>query len=906
MENLVAAGVLICLGLVVGAIMGWVAFFKLSALSDRLLKLERQLESLKRAAPKPDAVPTAAPIFVKEEGPESPLLQTQSQAQAIPQTQADPAPTPTAAATRAMAPSKPSQAAATPQQTTTTAHHRVPPVKREHWLSRNIKAHWMVWLGGICIGFAGVFLVKHSIEQGLLGPGARISLAIVMALALHGVAEYLLRKTGKPSDACAALAGGASLMLYAALLAGLHLYQLVSPGLTFAALIIVSLGTMLLALRQGPVLAAIGILGAFSIPLLVSTGSQSVAGALIYSFVITVSALLLIRYVFRPWLWIGTLAGALGWWLLGLASSQHMPWILPAYLVALAYCAMAIDRWNWRLCPSTETAPDQGILSVFRDAVGNQSGRLAILFVLVALLQSLGTAFTPVGYHELMTAAALPILFFFMVRQDARFSALPWLSLMGVIAGLLARHVLFADWHGQTALPWLLIELSALFTGLSLWTLQRGRYPGLWASLAYLSPVLMLAVGYLCIDVVAGQWRWSLAAALLGAAYMHLVFRQNTWLGPPDHTPDRAAPEYARAAAQVVSLTLAAHLAFSLALVILLREATLTLALAVQVISLTWLHRRFALPALQVAAKVVLAVVLARLSLNPWLDAYPTDVHWSLWTYGGALLCCLTANRLAAHDQFKQWLAGASMHLLVLMLAFEVRYWLYDGNVFANNYSFVEAAINTSLWGAMGLVYYWRAQFSDQLRRVYQLAANILMILALGNFILFVVLEHNPLLSDTAVSATPLFNILLLAYGLPVLLFICAYRLLPAPYRTAAGTLAGLSLLLFCSLEIRHLWQGELSLANATSDGELYTYSMVWLALAISGSVWAIRFSHSYLYKGCMLLLIAVIAKIFLIDMDGLTGLLRAASFLGLGLSLLGLAFLHQQFRDARSEPEAA
>ena len=34
------------------------------------------------------------------------------------------------------------------------------------------------------------------------------------------------------------------------------------------------------------------------------------------------------------------------------------------------------------------------------------------------------------------------------------------------------------------------------------------------------------------------------------------------------------------------------------------------------------------------------------------------------------------------------------------------------------------------------------------------------------------------------------------------------------------------------------------------------------------------------------------IAKVFVIDMNGLTGLIRVASFLGLGLSLAGLAWV--------------
>jgi uncharacterized membrane protein len=37
-----------------------------------------------------------------------------------------------------------------------------------------LQQQWMVWLGGGCVALAGIFLAKHSIEQGLLGPVARV------------------------------------------------------------------------------------------------------------------------------------------------------------------------------------------------------------------------------------------------------------------------------------------------------------------------------------------------------------------------------------------------------------------------------------------------------------------------------------------------------------------------------------------------------------------------------------------------------------------------------------------------------------------------------------------------------------------------------------------------------------
>jgi uncharacterized membrane protein len=52
--------------------------------------------------------------------------------------------------------------------------------------------------------------------------------------------------------------------------------------------------------------------------------------------------------------------------------------------------------------------------------------------------------------------------------------------------------------------------------------------------------------------------------------------------------------------------------------------------------------------------------------------------------------------------------------------------------------------------------------------------------------------------------------------------------------------------------------------------------------------------------------LVLVVAKVFLIDMSGLTGLLRVASFLGLGVGLLALGFIYRRYVFADDRVVAA
>jgi uncharacterized membrane protein len=163
-----------------------------------------------------------------------------------------------------------------------------------------------------------------------------------------------------------------------------------------------------------------------------------------------------------------------------------------------------------------------------------------------------------------------------------------------------------------------------------------------------------------------------------------------------------------------------------------------------------------------------------------------------------------------------------------------------------------------------------------------------------GYFLMLTVL--NPLWSGEALSSRPVFNVLLLAYGFPVLICVLIFRYYDIVFKRQAAVAAGISAFVFISLEVRHLWQGQLDLGLATSNGELYSYSIVWLVMAVCTMLAGGARYGKQVYHAGLALLFLVIGKLFLIDMDDLEGLLRVASFMGLGLSLLGLAYLYQRF----------
>ncbi len=743
-----------------------------------------------------------------------------------------------------------------------------PPVSgRSSRLVEALKDNWMVWLGGLSVGLAGIFMVSHSINAGLIGPVQQLLLALVSGLALHGGAEYLRRRNRGADQVFAALAGGGSITLYAALLAGVHHYGLISSTPGLIGLAAVSLATMVLALVHGPLLAVMGLSGAYVVPLLIG-GDGSVAFVLAYSFLITLSSLLLMRYVYRDWLWFATLAGALLWWFLAVSAAPigaATPWYIAGLFLVFA------------VLPGTMKAEVPRLREV-----------LVSLLVIWALSMVDQPTASPLFWSWLLilpVAALVPQsrgALWFLPWGAVLVSAAGWLGYR-VRGGVDTLYLAPMPLEQQGGFLSYLIAAAIITLGLGLWHWVRQGDRRRWASLTLLTPLVWLVLGWLLIHGYGTSVTWAVAMLFIGGAYGVLAWKMEG---------------LERYRGGVVWAVLAAHISYSLAAVMLFREGTLTLALSAQFVSLTWLARRYGMPELYLLLKVALALVVARLTFNPWLQDYDASVHWSLWTYGGAALFAGVATWMAGRNHsIRPWLEGATLHLLVLFLGAETRYWLYDGNIFAHEYSFTEATINTLLWGSLSLTYMVRARASQSLAWLYRLFSRLLLGLSALSYITLVTV-HNPWWEGSVVGDTAIFNWLLPAYGGPVLLALAVSRFPVLAPRFWSLCVAAACFLLFTALEIRQLWQGShMDWSYGMSEGELYSYSVVGMLYAIAAILYSTRRDSAVIYKTGMVLLGIVIGKIFLIDMAGLQGLWRVAAFMGLGLALLGLAWMYRKTR---------
>jgi uncharacterized membrane protein len=272
--------------------------------------------------------------------------------------------------------------------------------------------------------------------------------------------------------------------------------------------------------------------------------------------------------------------------------------------------------------------------------------------------------------------------------------------------------------------------------------------------------------------------------------------------------------------------------------------------------------------------------------------------------YSGSFLACVIAARIVQKKEaIAVWLYSGAAHLLVLTIAVYTRYFIYDGDIFAKQFNLIESSVYIFSWATIGIIYDWKLKSLAHYSKWYKGLSLAHIIAAATLFVFYNMIAHNPLWYGEDISTVPVLNLLLLAYAMPVVLAVAIYRRIPA-LNKAAGLLSVIALYLFATLEVRHFWQnGYLPLDKAIDQGELYTYSLVWLLMSLAMMILGVYKSSNDLRRVGGGVLLVVIAKVFLWDMNGLDGLWRVVSFLGLGLSLLGIAYLFSRLKSTELKP---
>jgi uncharacterized membrane protein len=279
-------------------------------------------------------------------------------------------------------------------------------------------------------------------------------------------------------------------------------------------------------------------------------------------------------------------------------------------------------------------------------------------------------------------------------------------------------------------------------------------------------------------------------------------------------------------------------------------------------------------------------------------DATPI-FNWILYGYGIPAIAFWVAGwllRKRADDAPARVVDAGAILFTALCGSLEIRHFIYRGDIYYSGSALAEVSLQVigALAMAIGL---------ERLRlRTDSIVHNVASILfagfAIAGIVLGLLLVLNPWIWGTDVGGV-FINLNLLGYAIPAALAatlgLITRDTRPQAYRTIAAVTAVVLTLTYLSFQVALAYHGPRLSTGPVGQAEGYTYSAVWLAFGVVLLLAGVAL-RSQPVRLCSAAVVGLtIAKVFLLDMAGLTGVWRSLSFIGLGLVLLAIGRLYQR-----------
>lgn len=865
------------------------ALVRATKLERRLVSVEREMERLRRQVASPEA-PEERPA--SQPRPQIDLGAPPPEPSAPAEPEPEPAEVPPPSEPEAARP-----AAAAPA-----------PAMRGG-MERTVGTKWTVWVGGLALALGAIFLVRYTIEEGLLGPGVRVTLGWLLAAALIAAGEFLRRRelsqtvAGVPSAYVPGVLTAAGILAaFASTYAAYALYGFLPPLAAFILLAACSVAALSAAWLHGPGLAAVGLVGSYVTPALVASESPSAWALFSYLVFVTAASYFVARLKLWLWLAVSATAAAVLWGLAWCAGTWTPGDVLPLGLYVLALVLLAF----FLLAEDTPRDPaDQSEPPLLAGLDWWSTGIIAALSVQLApavrldaydttsllLLGAVSATLIAGAWQWRSLAALVPwmaMLFGFVylgwhIPKMLSAPIGPFDAYMGLAPitppGLVRFLTTGAVFGAAFAASGFLMALDA----------TRHRF---WVLTSASTPIVLFAYAYLRATNFEHSVPFGVLA--LGLAFLYVA--------AADLVQRRGSEELWgwRAGCYAASAVAALALAFT----IVLEKGWLTIALALICPGLGWVASKRPVPGLRYLAAGMAAIVLARFVYDPMIIGYALGdtliFNWLLYGYGLPAVAFATAAwmfRRQRDDITVQVLEAAAIVCVVALVGLEVRHALNDGDIYASSFDLAELSIHaiTMLALAIGL-----QRIYDRLGRITaEWAATILGVIGLAVILFGLLLGANPLFTGEPVGGGRFFNVLLLAYVVPAILCALLYGLARgcrhALWVAAVGAAPLLLIFTYLSLEVRLLFHGPVLTEGPTTDAEWYTYSAVWLLYGVCLLAAGIVSGLAALRYASLGILILTVCKVFLFDLSNLTGILRALSFIGLGLVLVAIGYFYQR-----------
>ncbi len=735
---------------------------------------------------------------------------------------------------------------------------------------RLVGGRLLIWIGGVALAVAGVFLVRYSIEIGLVTPPVRMILAAAFGLLLVVAGEIARMRAGRAPDPriAQALVGAGILVLYATAYGSHVLFGLIGLGTVAALMAAVTVAALALSLRHGAPTAVLGLAGGFAAPLLV--GDPDAGAVPLIFYLGFLNAALFVVAQRRGWTWLAAGAVLLSFLWMGLPIVGPRDDALAAglFIVALSLCAALVH-------------PGQGRQLKLIQPVGIGLLQLAML-----------VARADLGVPAWALFGALSAGSMFLALRGPEYRLLPPLALALALLLLAVKALTATDpLTGYAA-----AAVTFLFAGFA-FPRAAGAERLVWtatACAALAGPAAILRVGDPELLLRPG---WGALMALLAIGPAALAWRQR------GHASTDSKPDFPLLFASGSAALLLAFAAYDLVPPRILPAAWLGLALGAALCGRKVRDSSISISAIGLSALAVLWIIpmvgrlwqtiAGSIAGEPALAAnLPGSLDAVLLLGAPAVLIVMLCPMLpVCYGRARAGsLAVAGIYLTgAAYILFKQMFGLSSQEDFVAR-GFAERTIVTqALFAAGWLIGSARI---GALAPVRKPAAIALTALAATRFVWFDLIIHNPTLMTQQVGPMPLLNLLLPAYfGSALWLHLARRR---------DGALSGLWLTLFLvaliagsGFTVRQIFQGSILTGETLPLAEFYCYSLAGLLVSIALLAAGVRLSDKPLRFAGLLLLTGTMLKVFIVDASALEGLLRILSFLGLGIALIGIGKLY-------------
>ena len=520
-----------------------------------------------------------------------------------------------------------------------TQSAELPPAGPPRDMEQALASRWFVWIGGVAIAIGGLLFVKYAYDNGLISPALQVLLGLAAGLALTGAGEWVRRKATTSAEqqtsyVPAALSAAGLATLFAAIYAAYALYGLIDPWTAFAGLALVGLGALGLSRWQGPLIAALGLIGSYATPTLIPSENPSAWSFFPYLLVILAASFATLRG--KTWWWLGyaAVAGSFLWSLLWLETGPfELADLWPVGLFANLLWLIAVfgnkgtailgeDSGDLRH-PRTITPPlGIGLAGLAAAAVvlgllvhQTSHATAALMLFAAAMAAIIALAWAKPGISALAPLAGFLMFFCLMGWREAAFHA--WaVDELGVWS--------WSNSFGTETsrfLRWMLLSAAGFALAGSAGVLLRARARN-WGLLGGGAAFLFIWGAWARADFLLGNASWAIIAAGFALLLLAGVYAANR----------RAEDASANLGAGLLAAGAAALLV--LALDRLYDRVWLTIALAVLALAFA-LASHVLKPKLMgaiTAALATLATLRLFLSRELWTDNrdLPWGQHWVL------------------------------------------------------------------------------------------------------------------------------------------------------------------------------------------------------------------------------------------------------------------------------------